>query len=47
MTVFLKVKKINFYLIVLYEFKDIKNNLFTIRCAIKFDMNFVNSIFVY
>jgi hypothetical protein len=47
MTVFLKVKKIDLFQIVLYEFIEIKNALLTIRCAIKFNIDFINILCMY
>jgi hypothetical protein len=47
MIVFLKVKKITFYWTVLYGFKKMKDYLFIIRCAIKFDMKLINIVFVF
>jgi hypothetical protein len=47
MTIFLKVKKINILLkSSLWIYRN-KGNFFTIRCAIKFYMNFINTTFVY
>jgi hypothetical protein len=47
MTIFLKVKKFELLLILLYEYGQIKNNLSTIRCAIIFDIDLVITVFVY
>jgi hypothetical protein len=47
MTIFLKVKKIDFFLNNAYRFTNIKNDLFTIRCAIKFYVKIVITLFVY
>jgi hypothetical protein len=45
MTVFLKVKKKStFYPPMLYGFAEIKDNIFTIRCTIKFNMKFINIV---
>jgi hypothetical protein len=45
--IFKKQKKMTFYESKIYEFAEIKNNLFTFRYAINFYMNIVNAIFVY
>jgi hypothetical protein len=47
MIVFLKVKKSTFYQVILYRFKEIKDNLFPIRCAIRCDINIINTLFAY
>jgi hypothetical protein len=43
----LKSKKMTFYYTVLSRFPEIKNNLFTIRRAIKVCIDIINILFVY
>jgi hypothetical protein len=47
MTIFLNVKNLTFYQTILYEFTEVKNNLFTIGCGIEFFIDFINTYFVY
>jgi hypothetical protein len=47
MIVFLKFQKESFYLQKLHVLKEIYNELYTIRYAMLFNTNFVNTYFVY
>jgi hypothetical protein len=47
MTIFLKAKKINLLLNKVYGFTKIKDDHFTIRCAITFYINIINTVVVW
>jgi hypothetical protein len=44
---YLKLEKTTFYQKELYGFKEMNNNLYVIRCAIKFYINFVSKYFMH